>query len=85
LRSQFRTEFQTDDFLAVITLVNKYPKEANSFFSIIDIDVIKAIPKEENSMETLIATLEQAHSKEKNIFFSLLKKEFLDTLNPQYK
>lgn len=91
-RGQTRIEFQEDDYLTVITLVNGYPATAinsdskpETEFSLIDIDIIKGFPpRSKLTFEESVGFLEKAHDLEKIRFFSLLKKEFLETLNPQY-
>lgn len=54
-------------------------------FSLIDVDVIQLFDTNQpNSYENLLSQLEAAHTEEKAIFFSLLKPEFLQSLNPVY-
>ena len=52
--------------------------------SILDIDV-QLQPVEQGFLNNLEAELERAHSFEKKVFFSLLKQDFIDTLNPEYE
>lgn len=91
-RGQLRVEFEKKGFLNVITLLNSYPNSTvtpdninDSFFSLIDIDVIKNFaPDQHLSFDELIAHLNEAHDTEKDLFFSLLNPAFLQSLNPTY-
>ena len=98
-RQQIRTEFDRNGFHSVLTLVNGYPTDPSSFsskatnsdnqpesiFSLIDVDVIRFFDKKQpTSYENLLVSLEEAHTEEKTIFFSLLKADFLASLNPIY-
>ncbi len=49
--------------------------------SIVDIDTET---QSGNSLDAIIEAVKAAHDEEKRIFFSLLEKKFLDTLNPEY-
>lgn len=54
-------------------------------FSLIDVDVIRFFDTNQpNSYENLLSQIEEAHIEEKTIFFSLLKPNFLASLNPIY-
>jgi len=48
--------------------------------SVIDIDVMDSSA----TLDDLKEKIERVHEKEKELFFSLLKQEFVDTLNPTY-
>jgi uncharacterized protein (TIGR04255 family) len=53
--------------------------------SILDIDSFVVGPDAAEGFEAALAGfLENAHSAEKQLFFGLLKEEFLKTLNPTY-
>ncbi len=54
------------------------------FISIIDIDVIKDFSPIESSKNVILNKIDNAHTIEKEIFFTLLKNDFLKTLNPEY-
>jgi uncharacterized protein (TIGR04255 family) len=57
----------------------------NQVGSVVDIDSFVAGPDFAGEFEVSFAKfLENAHSAEKELFFSLLKGEFLETLNPIY-
>ena len=81
-----RFEFQKEHNFVVLNLINGAVNniDNNSMIStsIIDIDIIN-----QNtilSVEDLLSTIDQMHDTEKSIFFSLITKEFLSTLNPLY-
>ena len=86
-RGLSRFEFQKDDNSIVLNLVNggaitDVNSNPTKLGSIIDIDVIN-----QNtilSVEDLLSTIDQMHDVEKSVFFSLIKTEFLSTLNPLY-
>lgn len=82
--SQFRTEFYSDEFKIILTLLNLISNPSNDKnTSVIDIDVIK-LSNEIPVSNTISECIDQGHSKQKEIFFSLLKDDFLKTLNPEY-
>jgi uncharacterized protein (TIGR04255 family) len=88
----FSSDFLSDDFRIILNLKNKLPvikqdsKEASSVItpvSIIDIDVIlDKLDITDNS--SLLANIDKVHLRQKELFFNLLKEEFLKTLNPEY-
>lgn len=86
LFSQIRTEFQEDPFKVILTLINNQPPadvQNDPLISIIDIDVIQFF----NDLTDPNHTLEQidlGHQKQKTTFFSMLKPDFLNSLNPEY-
>lgn len=84
----FKTEFKLDDYRVILSLNNKLPvvKEANKSpdpISIIDLDLIKE-ETFKSDLKTLMGKLDNMHSKEKEVFFNLLKEDFLKSLNPEY-
>lgn len=89
-RSQLRLEFMQNGFHTILTLVDGYPAETQSepnasFFSLIDVDIIKYYPPEQSvHAEMLFNDIDTAHHEQKVLFFGLLKEEFLKTLNPEY-
>jgi uncharacterized protein (TIGR04255 family) len=52
--------------------------------SIIDIDVITTDIPQKDIKNVIIDLIEEGHYEEKKLFFALLKKNFLATLNPEY-
>lgn len=61
------------------------PNIPNQAGSLIDIDAFTEQPGGLREMEaSLLQFLEKAHLAEKRLFFSLLRDEFLETLNPTY-
>lgn len=84
----FNSEFPYKEGLIILTLRNMMPaKQANKTINLshIDIDVIKK-DLDVNFIydNTLISLLEEVHSYEKEVFFNLLKEDFLQTLKPEY-
>lgn len=84
----FNSEFQYKNALIILTLRNMMPTKVSNEtqnLSHIDIDVIKKDLKIQLSdNDELIEHLEEVHKYEKEIFFDLLKDEFLKTLKPVY-
>jgi len=88
----FKSEFDYKDSKVILNLNNKMPALAQKAdnkqpeiipISIIDIDIIKE-PLEITNMEDLLKVIEDAHTKEKELFFGMLTDEFLKSLNPEY-
>ena len=84
----FRSEFKWEEYKIILNLNNKLliVKEHGNQptpTSIIDIDVIDESVNE-NDLKTLLIKFEKIHSKEKDVFFSILKEGFLETLKPEY-
>ena len=77
-----RTEIAHADFNSTLQIANNAFSQAISG-SIIDIDTFKETGLADffKQKETIISN---GHTKEKELFFSLLKKEFLTSLNPEY-
>jgi uncharacterized protein (TIGR04255 family) len=79
-----KTEIRDEDFINVLQITNNASVQiggATRQGSILDIDTVfqgRILP------ESIMVLLEEAHSKEKDLFYGLLKKEFLQTLNPEY-
>jgi len=87
----FRTEFDWDEFRIIVSLQHKSPV-LNAIdrknmelqqISVIDIDIITEGLEIKNATD-LLKKIEVTHSKEKEVFFSILKEEFIQTLNPVY-
>ena len=92
-KSQFRTEFTTaNGFYAILSLSNAYPtfveqtgQPDGAMSSRVDIDVIRVyLPQDAVSFAQLVSQIQQMHDEQKQLFFSLLTDEFVQTLNPQY-
>lgn len=89
---RFNCEFKQDNLRIILNLNSNLPV-INSFNSAnnlsitpvsnIDIDVIME-NIEELTYSSLMQRIDAAHLKQKEIFFSLLKEDFLSTLNPIY-
>ncbi|MBA2329509.1 MAG: TIGR04255 family protein [Flavisolibacter sp.] len=88
----FHSEFMYNNSKIVLNLSNKVPfiKQQSSgnqaeiiTTSIVDIDVIS-----DNltltSLEELLKAIEENHTKEKEIYFSMLQPDYLESLNPEY-
>lgn len=85
-RTHLRTEVLRGEFWNVITLLNKIPQDDGSkdYFSVIDIDTIKIFEQPTTDYPYIIEKIDDAHIAQVSTFFSLLKPDFLATLNPQY-
>jgi uncharacterized protein (TIGR04255 family) len=84
----FRSEFKWDIYRIILNLNNKLLvlKEHGKLptsTSIVDIDVIEDLAGE-TTFELLMSKFDTIHLKEKEVFFSLLKADFLEKLNPEY-
>lgn len=84
----FSSQFTLNDLNINLTLRNNMPKVVRrniTNFSHIDIDVSKNNLKISiEKRELIFSTLENIHDKEKQIFFKLLKSDYLKELNPKY-
>lgn len=85
--TQLRTEIERNGFLNTLNIANNAKqkiqdnKERNG--SIIDIDTFKEY--EGGTFNKIYESeIEKAHNSEKEIFFNLFKKEYLETFNPKY-
>ena len=80
-----RTEIKDGDFVKVLQLANSvnatgsFSKKVGSL-----VDIMCAYNNQENLLDDIQRILNQAHELEKELFFGLLKPEFLKTLNPEY-
>jgi len=84
----FRSEFKSGDYNVILQLSNKLPivKEigiAPIPISIIDLDVISTQIRSRNPID-LMNDLDLLHAREKEIFFTLLREDFLTSLKPEY-
>lgn len=77
-----RTEITQDNFISTLQIANNVLNK-KQFGSIIDIDTFK--DTDLNDFFTLKeALINDEHTKEKELFFNLLKEDFLNKLNPEY-
>lgn len=86
LQTALKAEIQDDNFINILQIANKAQATIQNEVitgSVIDIDTVSKDIGETffGEMENL---LEKGHNIEKKLFFSLLKKEFLSTLNPEF-
>jgi len=85
--TQLRTEIEKNGFLNTLNIANNAKqaiqnnKERNG--SIIDIDTFKEY-EQVDFKKIYKSEIETAHNSEKEIFFNLLKTEYLETFNPKY-
>lgn len=82
----FRGTLRTGEFLSNLQILNKgnvSVKNVTKFGSIIDIDTYYQDEKD-NIFSHLSELLELGHQEEKELFFKLLKEEFLQRFNPEY-
>ena len=82
----FNTEIKDGEFVKVLQIANN-DHVKNSVFdkdgSILDLTIVKnGLIKVNN--EYILQLINSLHFKQKTTFFSLLKPEFLDSLNPKY-
>ncbi len=83
-----RSEFSQDDMLIFLNLQNsieltKQDEDKSASISIVDIDVLKEDFKTSDLTE-LLKIITSVHDKQKEIFFSIIKEDFLKTLKPEY-
>jgi len=79
-----RSAIRGGKFINNLQITNKAKlkqKDGIKVGSVIDID---AFLEKEIGIDEINCLIEEAHSEEKELFFSLLSKEFLDKLNPEY-
>ncbi|MDR1756876.1 MAG: hypothetical protein LBR65_07985, partial [Culturomica sp.] len=81
----FRTEFHHDKFIHALQITNSVHVKNN----IIDadgslIDITTVIKEPNIQLPHCIQQIDMAHTGEKKLFFSLLKTEYLSSLNPVY-
>lgn len=78
-----RTEISQEDFSSSLQIANNV-NNVDRIGSVIDIDTFTSLNLDKffSNKETII---NRGHQKEKELFFSLLKEEFLKKLNPNYE
>ncbi len=85
----FQSEFNVDQLRVILNLKHKQPtlnaKDISqpTTTSVIDLDLISD-NLDFSDITSLLGQIDMVHSKEKEIFFNLLKEDFLKTLNPVY-
>jgi uncharacterized protein (TIGR04255 family) len=80
--TQIKTEISHDNFTSNLLIANNIEVQ-KKIGSIIDIDTYK-MHNLEKFFEQKEQILQEIHDNEKKLFFSLLKDEFVASLNPQY-
>ena len=87
--TNFRTEINDDGFTKILQIANAINvsiKGKSKIASVIDIDCLYNINEDANSFFNKYSQIiELAHQKEKELFYSLLKVPFLESLNPKYE
>ncbi len=78
----FQAVFADDNCKHIIQISNSANYNSMNG-SVIDIDTI--LQGDEVRLEVVKDLLNNLHKKNKKLFFNLLKKEFIDTLNPEYE
>jgi len=84
----FRSEFSQDNMDVFLNLQNSVEidsedEERSISISIVDIDVLKKDLKTKDLNE-FIKIIDSVHDKQKEVFFSIIREDFLSTLNPEY-
>ena len=79
-----KTEIIDSDFRIILNVGNGYMTEPNKTISLLDIDVICDQGGKKMSHEELLSSIDNCHTKEKEIFTNLLLKEYIDTLDPEF-
>jgi uncharacterized protein (TIGR04255 family) len=81
--TQIKTEISHDNFTSNLLIANNIEVQ-NKTGSIIDIDTYR-MHSLEGFFKKKEQILKEIHDNEKELFFSLLKDEFVETLNPKYQ
>jgi len=84
-KTSIRTNVEAGEFEAVINIVGKANVAGSAMSgtgSIIDIDV--SLEGEKINPDDLFRLIENAHLEEKNVFYKIMKSEYIATLNPEY-
>ncbi len=85
----FRANFKDEDFNYTIMVSNELSRKNDAgedqTVSLMDIDVYYLNKEALNqSFESLVGIVDDAHTKQKDLFFNLITQDFLATLNPEY-
>ncbi len=86
LQQTFNVIFKNEDFLTRVQVVNNITARVgntNKFGSVIDTDTYIE-SKKGFSFEGIEKTIDNCHESSVKLFFDLLNKEFIETLNPEY-
>lgn len=85
-QTHYRATIKSSDFSQILQIVNNASVNKNSKISIGSIvDIDTSIERTDSSIYAgLNDFIEDAHSVEKKLFYSLLKDDFIATLNPEY-
>ncbi len=82
-QNYIRSEFDYSGYKCLLSISNQSKTADADQASVVDIDIIKKISNEGDINYPDIIT--KSHTTEKEIFFSLLKEEYLETFNPEYE
>jgi uncharacterized protein (TIGR04255 family) len=86
-----KSEFSYENSRVILNLANHVPLQVTNKHgsaqtvttSVIDIDVIRDV-EQSIGLEHLLTTIDHVHMQQKELFFRLLKEEFLESLRPEY-
>lgn len=81
----YKAEIRHEDYTVVLNLADRVYTSPDHFFSLVDIDVFNTFPQHLYDVEHVLKTTSALHTIEKQVFFGILKDEYLQTLNPEYK
>jgi uncharacterized protein (TIGR04255 family) len=87
LKTTLKTEIQEDNFINILQIANKAQVKVQNepkSGSVIDINTVSKDIIGVTFFGEMENLLKKGHNFEKKLFFSLLTKEFLSTLNPEY-
>ena len=83
----FKSEFKSEEIRVILNLGHSIPRQIGEKgmipTSTIDVDAILNLSGTRN-FEELIPLIDRVHDKEKEMFFTILKDDFLESLNPEY-
>lgn len=82
----FSTEFDLNEYKVVLNLNNNIPIIVNENVtptSVIDVDIIK-MSLDIDNFDDLFKIIKDAHTLEKEVFFKLIREDFLSKLDPKY-
>jgi len=84
-----RTEIQDEEYLKIVQIsnnVNINQNNDNLIGSILDIDIINKIKLDNDGFDNKMdRILDKSHNLEKELFFNILKDDFIISLNPKYE
>ncbi|MEZ5919204.1 MAG: TIGR04255 family protein [Alphaproteobacteria bacterium] len=83
-KNSISSEFSYSDFLCLLKISNLHRNQDKNQISIVDIDIIKNIS--DDASPDFLDLVSRSHDAEKEIFFGLLKDEYLaNNYNPEYE